>query len=46
MLRFSGPDYWKEGNSLLECRINIKDVITVQRGKVRCKKVFVLREII
>ena len=36
-LHLSTPLYWNEGDTLLECEVNIKDIITVQEGKVRCK---------
>jgi len=37
--------YWNEGDTLIACEVNVKDIITVQEQKVRCKKVKVLGEV-
>lgn len=44
-LHASTPEYWNEGNCLIAVEIKIKDIITVQEGKVRCKKLKVLGEV-
>ena len=44
-LHVSTPDYWDDGDTLIQVQVNIKDVITCLEGKVRCKKLKVLREI-
>jgi len=44
-LHAAGTTYWSEGDTLIAVKIHIDDVITVQRGKVRCRKLFVLGEV-
>ena len=44
-LHVSTPHYWREGNCLIACRVHIDDIITVQDGKIRCKKLKVLYEV-
>ena len=44
-LHVSLPDYWDEGDTLIQVKVNIKDIITCLDGKVRCKRLKVLREI-
>ena len=41
----SSLDYKFEGNTQIQLRVNIKDIITCLEGKVRAKKVFVIREV-
>ena len=44
-IHLSTPFYWEDGDTLIACEVNIKDIITVQEGKVRCKKCKVLGEV-
>jgi hypothetical protein len=44
-IHLSNPLYYEKGNCLLECEVDFKDIITIQEGKVRCKKCKVLREV-
>jgi len=44
-IHLSTPLYWNKGNSLIECEVNIKDIVSIQAGKVRCKKCKVIREV-
>ncbi|HSH51703.1 MAG TPA: polymer-forming cytoskeletal protein [Bacteroidales bacterium] len=41
-LHFADPDYWNEGDTLLAAEIDLDDIITIQRGKVRVKKAHIL----
>ena len=45
-LHFSNPSYWNtqdlRKSTLLIARIKLEDIITVQEGKIRCKKAFIL----
>ena len=44
-LRVSNATFWEgqqNDGAILMCKINIEDVITVQEGKIRCKKLFVM----
>jgi len=46
-LHFSNPSYWNEkrdlkDSTLLIAKIKLEDIITVQSGKIRCKKAFIL----
>lgn len=41
-LHVSHPSYWNEGDSLIAVEVDIKDIITCQEGKLRCKKLKVL----
>jgi hypothetical protein len=44
-LHFAGAEYYsqneKEGSIILVAKINLDDIITIQQGKVRCKKAFI-----
>ena len=41
-LHFSNMNYWDSKNGIfLQAEIDIKDVITVQEGKIRCKKALI-----
>jgi len=44
-IHLSTPLYWDYGDTLIQCEVNFKDIITVQEGKVRCKKCKVIGEI-
>lgn len=44
-IHLSTPLYWNEGDTLIACEVNLKDIITIQRGKVRCKKCKVIGEV-
>jgi len=44
-IHLSTPLYWSEGDTIIACEVNLKDVITCQRGKVRVKKCKVIGEI-
>ena len=44
-LHFSTPAYWKEGNCLISCEIDVKDIITCQEGKIRASKCKFIEEI-
>ena len=44
-LHFSTPAYWKEGNCLIACEIDVKDIITCQEGKIRASKCKFVEEI-
>jgi hypothetical protein len=37
--------YWESGDTLIACKVKEKDIITVQEGKVRCKKCLVIGEV-
>ena len=41
----SHPLYWDDGDTLIAVRVHIDDVITVQEGKARCRKVTVIGEV-
>jgi hypothetical protein len=43
-LHVSNAQYWNgnEGKKILFCKVHIDDIITVQSGKIRCKKLFVI----
>ena len=46
-LHFSNAGYWNDhaditNSTFLIARINLEDIITVQRGKIRCRKAFIL----
>ncbi len=45
-LHLSHPDFFKEGDALLQCEVALEDIITCQEGKIRCKKCRVIQEII
>jgi len=34
--------YWKSGDTLLEVEVKLRDIITIQEGKVRCKRLRVV----
>ena len=34
--------YWDKGDTLIEVEVNLKDIITIQQGKVRCKALKVM----
>ena len=44
-LHVSTPFYWHEGDTIIECLVHIDDIITIAEGKIRCKKLKVLREV-
>jgi len=44
-IHLSTPLYWHYGDTIIECKVHINDIITVQRGKVRCRKCKVIREV-
>lgn len=44
-IHVSTAGYGKRGSTLLALRIHIDDIITIQEGKVRCRKAFVLGEV-
>ena len=37
-IHLSTQKYWNRGDTLIQCRVNIADIITCQEGKVRCRK--------
>jgi hypothetical protein len=37
--------YWEEGDTLIACEVKEEDIITIQEGKVRCKKCKVIGEV-
>ena len=43
-LHVSHASYWEgnNGNKVLFCKVRLEDIITVQEGKIRCKKLFVI----
>ena len=46
-LHFSNPNYWNayermESSTILIAKIRLEDIITVQKGKIRCKRAFIL----
>lgn len=41
----STPFYWSDGDTIIEVEVKLKDIITVQDGKVRAKKVKVIGEV-
>ena len=46
-LHFSNPNYWNtsenvESSTFLIAKIKLEDIITVQEGKIRCKRAFIL----
>lgn len=43
-LHCSYPGYWDMGDTLIAVEVNIKDIITVQEGKARCKRLKVIGE--
>lgn len=44
-LHVSTVNYWNEGDTLIACLVKKEDVITIQNGKVRCRKLKVLGEV-
>jgi len=44
-IHLSTPLYWGEGDTLIQCEVNFKDIITIQEGKVRCNKCKVIGEV-
>ena len=44
-IHVSIPFYWDEGNTLIAVKVKIKDIITCQQGKLRCKAVTVIGEV-
>ena len=44
-IHLSTPLYWDQGDTLIQCEVDFKDIITIQEGKVRCKKCKVIGEI-
>ena len=44
-IHLSNPFYYNDGDTLISCEVNVKDIITVQQGKVRCKKCKCLGEV-
>ena len=44
-IHVSHPLYWDEGDTLIAVRVHIDDVITVQQGKARCRKVTVIGKV-
>ena len=43
-LHVSNAQYWngKDGTKILFCKVSVDDVIAVQEGKIRCKRLFVI----
>lgn len=43
-LHVSHATYWENqlGKAILYCKVNLDDIITVQVGKIRCRKLFVV----
>lgn len=43
-LHVSNAQYWNgnAGEEILFCKVKLEDIITVQEGKIRCKKLFVI----
>ena len=43
-LHVSNANYWNGmgGTNSIMCRVHLDDIITVQQGKVRCRKLFVV----
>ena len=43
-LHVSNAQYWNgnNGGKIIFCKVRIDDIITVQRGKIRCKRLFVI----
>lgn len=44
-IRVSTPFYQNRGDTLIEVKVNIKDIITCLESEIRCKKIRVVREI-
>lgn len=44
-LHLSTPFYWDKGDTLIQCNVHKDDIITCMEGKLRVKKLKVLREI-
>ena len=44
-LHVSSLHYWNQGSHYIECKVHIDDIITCQEGKVRCRKLFVTRDV-
>jgi len=44
-LHVSTINHWEDGNCVLQVKVNIKNIITCMGGKIRCKKLKVLKEI-
>jgi hypothetical protein len=43
-LHVSHASYWEgnNGTKVLFCKVRLEDIITVQEGKIRCRKLFVI----
>ena len=44
-LHVSYATYWDRGDTLIAVKVHIDDIITIQEGKARCKKLYVLGEV-
>jgi len=44
-IHLSNPLYWEQGDTIIACQVKWKDVITIQEGKVRVKKCYVIGEV-
>ena len=44
-IHLSTATYWNEGDTLIACKVQEKDIITIQQGKVRVKQCLVLGEV-
>ena len=45
-LHVSTANYWQSGNTLLQVKVNISDIVTCKGGKLRVRQLTVLREIV
>ena len=43
-LHASTANYWQDGDTLIAVKIDLDDIIAIQEGKVRCKRLFVIGE--
>lgn len=44
-IHLSNPFYWERGDTIIACQVKWDDVITIQEGKVRVKKCYVIGEL-
>jgi len=40
-LHVSHANHWPGGDRIIQCKVNVEDIIAVQEGKIRCKRLFV-----
>ena len=44
-IHVSHPTYWEKGDTLIAVSVNVKDILAIQDGKIRCSRVTVIGEV-